>query len=165
MKFALVITALLVLVSPLKAQEQRDFSSDDGIKDIEHPVSLPESVMKLLSDDLEISEVLSRESPGSKTLPSEWVRAAMVHLADSKETDYVVLGIGPLMGAHSVQFRVVRMLPHGPVMVLRGFGDQLSVGELRHKALRDITVTYYTGAKLWPTQFRFNGSTYVAQKK
>jgi hypothetical protein len=146
--------------SPL-SQEQSYFSTEG---EVTHKVALPLSIRQLLERDSFVRETLDSESPPRTSLPDDWTLCSIVHLANERERDYVVIGQRFLTGAHATHFWVYRETPQGMRLVLTAFADSLSIGKQKTNGLRNIAAVYYTAVTDGTIRYTFDGTTYQTKR-
>ncbi|WP_035350105.1 hypothetical protein [Edaphobacter aggregans] len=143
------------------AQEQSEFSTEG---EVTHNIPLPLSVRELLERDSFVQETLKAESPPRNSLPEDWTLCSIVHLANERERDYVVIGQRLLTGAHATHFWVYRETPQGVRLVLTAFADSLSIGKRKTNGLRNIAAMYYTAVTDGTMSYTFDGTAYKTKR-
>jgi len=80
---------------------QREFSADDA--EVQHPATLPDSILNVLAHDQVIEELDGRPQPSGSVFSAEKLRSP------SPGTQlYMVMGVGPLKGANVSPFWLIR---------------------------------------------------------
>ena len=107
---------------------------------------------------------MRNESPALALFPPNWVQCYPVHLGAKNETDYVVMGIGPLLGANVTSFWVYRLINEFPVLVMQAPEFAIELLKTRHNGLLDIQLSSATAVTLNEVILRFDGRRYVRSR-
>jgi hypothetical protein len=140
-----------------QVSEQLAFAED---QEIEHPVPLPPSVLRLLLRDNFIKEAFDSADESDRKDPSRILRAGEIHLADLDEVDMVVIGYSPMAGADSAWFWVVRSANRNPQLVLAASGNAISFQDSRTLGFRDVVTVRASASQSSETTYRFDGAEY-----
>jgi hypothetical protein len=132
---------------------------------IVHPVSIPDPVLDLIRKD---SEFLSAECESAaqsrEKIPANWYEAALVHLSDPKERDFVVKAKNPcLWGPHSGPFWIFRETAQCHKLVLKTEGAGLKILTKRTHGFKDILAGTQVGTGMVSTTYTFDGQTYQGE--
>jgi len=129
----------------------------------DHPVHLPDSVLKALIATKEARYVRDELKENPRLDVSQFFLAKEVHLSESKEIDYVVFGQFPLTGADCNWFWIVRSIEPRPRVVLFSIGTTLEIlDRKKNEEQPDIRMDWWAGSGYgWADEYRFNGSRYV----
>src|SRR3954465_13984394 len=145
-----ITAALFVLVSvsrPLSAGQnapaaQLHFSAEDSA--VEKPIALPEDVRTTLSKDELVRDEAENDGIPIHAIPSSWFSASVVHLANPRNGDLLVVAQGPLRGSNVTTFWVFARTNHGFQLVLTAPAHDLLIRSSRSRAYRDIETTSMT---------------------
>jgi len=110
--------------------------------------------------DAEVRNTLQYESveqPSQQMLASLF-SARPVHLNGSKEMDYLVMGVGDLLGANVTPFWVLQQTANGYKVILRFAA--LSVEITEGVGYPEITAYASTAVQLHTMKFHFRGGVY-----
>lgn len=156
-------TVALLLCSAGKAQarlapEQTSFSAEDS--GMQHPVKIPAPVMALLEQDRRVRNVADYEDIPVSRIPASWFSASTIHLGSGGESDLIVAGEGPLMGANVETFWVVVRARTGYRIALMVPAHDLSVQQRRTRGYRNIRASAETCCTIMIAEFRFDGTAY-----
>lgn len=95
-----------VAQAPKQGSEWHFSAENDG----SYPsAEIPVTVLRLISHDEGVRNLLDRQKPPQKTVPRAWLSASKVHLKNKDESDIVVQGTGPMLGANVTTFWVFRL--------------------------------------------------------
>jgi hypothetical protein len=142
---------------PEATQEQSQFSTEGQMA---HSIALPPAIRTQMEKDPFVRESMAAEDPPLSSLPEGWTECSIIHLKNSDETDYVVVGQHSLTGAHATHFWVYRTISSGVRLVLFAFADSLEVEPRKFNQLRSITTSYYTAVSDGPIHYSFDGKQY-----
>jgi hypothetical protein len=127
---------------------------------IEHPVTIPESVVSLLRADKLVASCLKTENVAEA--PATWFQAAAIHLHKGDQVDFVVLPNNEcLYGAMSDPFWIFGQSGNGYGLLLRS--DLLGIAVLNSKTneYRDIRATFIVSGARTSVKFKFDGQKYL----
>ncbi len=141
--------------STKKLAGQNVFGLDAGF---DNPDSLPSSVVKALMSSGQFSQTREWMRVKGDSDASYYFVAKEVHLANSGETDYVVLGRIP--GADCLQFWVIHFERGHPRVVLFDSTDSVEVLTGRTNGLSDIQTVWQSPNETHTKIFHFNGKRY-----
>ncbi|MGH9966658.1 MAG: hypothetical protein ACREBG_02330 [Pyrinomonadaceae bacterium] len=139
--------------------EQVKFGAEESIQ---HPVSIPHTVLQILRRDKRIKLRLAREDAPNDILTS-WFTASEIALNDDDLPDLIIQGTeATLMGANLVPFWVLAKTHEGPAPVLHVDALGLEVLRTRTNTYRDIRASRATATDIITTTYTFDGSRYRA---
>ncbi len=144
--------------SPAAVAEQVDFSTEG---DVSQSIPLPPAIRKALEENQFVRETLQSASPVLTSLPEDWTKCSIIHLASTGESDYIVFGQKDLAGAHATHFWIDQGTPTGPKLVMLAFADGIHLDRIHAQGLRKIVITNLTGVSTRYTRYRYNGREYV----
>lgn len=143
----------LVAYGQTSPPEQRVFP-------VQHPVSLSPEVLRVLLAMHPAKETFEVINDSEKHDPSKLFQATEVHLSNSDEVDLVVIGLGPMRGAESLWFWVVRSARKNPEVILFSGGDSLEVTDKKTHGYKDIGVVWMSSSETETTVYQFDGMFY-----
>ena len=139
--------------------EQSSFSAEND--SVQKPVAIPQDVLTALSrDSLVRAELKDRKIPAER-IPASWFSASAIHLGNARETDLIVMSVGPVHGANVTMFWAFRPAASGHELVFTGGGHDLRVKNTRRNGYRDIEALGITMLKPWSDLYRFDGKKYA----
>jgi hypothetical protein len=120
-------------------------------------------MLKLLSLDEDVKQAAEDQDGPSKAVPKEWFSASLVSMARPTEKLYLLVGNGPLVGAHVTTFWLLRKGPAGtsPSVLLKVTADQLEIGKPDSSGYPKITAVRLTATTMRDTIYRFLAGKYV----
>jgi hypothetical protein len=147
------------------------FSSEDqAVADF---VQLPQSVLALLLNDKEDFRNGSplnlhcedREEAGPELRPE--ILCRKLTLSSHAGTDYLVIGVGNLRGAHVVPFWLFHQDENGASLLFKTRSDQIEIMSKRFNGYPEVRSTWIqgAGALIVTNSFRFDGKAYVQFRK
>jgi hypothetical protein len=142
------------------AAEQLYFSEDDPAGALRNQEPLPAEVLKILLQQKEVRDGLRSASPAEQDNPAKLFRASRVHLSGLKETDWVVMGVGPMSGADNSWFWLVRSQEGGATVVCFAGGNSLLLRNSRTNGFRDVESDWSSAAETEITDYHFDGTQY-----
>jgi hypothetical protein len=86
-----------------------------------------------------------------------------VHLNSSNEVDLVVIGLGPMRGAETRWFWVVRSARKNPEVILFSGGDSLEVTDKKTHGYKDIGVVWMSSLETETAVYQFDGTSYATR--
>jgi hypothetical protein len=149
-------------------KEQSTFGTEElpGIPLVKHPVTLPSSVLHILSADVDVTGCLSTNPlPPRKPLASLFI-GSEVHLDGSGERDLVIVPVpdyGCFLSATGIGiFWVFRKTANSYELVLKASGSGLSILTAKHCGHRDIQTGTIgrAGREFTTITFRFDAKEY-----
>ena len=142
-------------------REQTHFSAED--MSVQRPVAIPRDLLTILKEDESVQHVLNDYDPRTelKEPPDSWFSASVIHLRDKDQTDFVVVGEGPLAGANMVTFWVFVATPNGYKLVLNAPAHDLEVNRRRWNHYREIEMSAETAVVFSSVLYRWDGTRYV----
>jgi hypothetical protein len=140
----------------MRTREQSSFSAEDVR--VKRPVKVAESVIKIVSEDAYIQELLKDEP--SHELPEKWLSASEVHLGGREERDLVVMGTGLIRGANVTTFWIFVPGDGAFKLVLETIGHDLVIKNTRSNGYRDVEVSAATAVEFTEMHYRFEGDGY-----
>jgi hypothetical protein len=146
----------LVAYGQTSPPEQRVFSGSP----VQHPVNLSPEVLRVLLASHPAKETFEIMNDSEKHDPSKLFQAAEVHLNSSDEVDLVVIGLGPMRGAESLWFWVVRSARKSPEVILFSGGGSLEVTDKKTHGYKDIGVVWMSSSETETTVYQFDGMFY-----
>ena len=150
---------------PEPAEMALFLSGPNTTGEIKNPFTVPDGVLAVMKTDPFVQENLRDQGIPSDQIPKSWFAASIVHLARSRESDVVLIGKGPLVGANVTQFWILRPTGHGYELLLQATGLVLSIKEGRLNGYRDISVGAATAVQVTTVLFRFDGHRYRAHRQ
>jgi hypothetical protein len=164
--FALAAIAGIAVVAqaqgPRPAAEQKLFPNGA----IRHPVNLSPEVLKALLATKQVQAQFAVMDSTDTKNPSQFFRAAEVHLNQSSEVDLVVVGVSPMAGADNTWFWVVRSARKDPKVILFSNGSTLEVLDTKTNGYGDIRSVWSSAARETDTTiYHFDGSDYRPWEK
>lgn len=93
----------------------------------------------------------------------EQVLCRIVPLSPIPGTNYLVIGVGALRGAHIVPFWIIHQDSHGTSILFKTRSDAISVLPKTTNGFRELSSNWVrqAGAIVFTSHYRFNGKTYV----
>ncbi|MGF7183559.1 hypothetical protein [Tunturiibacter psychrotolerans] len=159
----ITLAALWPYVCPAQ-QHELTFSAE--INSIHNPVQIPSDALTVLKNDKDdfpngASEHL-RCSDHEKNEPSEQILCTTLPLSSSPGTDYLIIGVGDLRGAHIVPLWIIHTEIGTPVLIFKTHADTLTILPSAHKGHRDLMATFIFGAgtTIQYEHFLFDGKSY-----
>lgn len=95
---------------------------------------------------------------------TEWFTSSLMHIKGSNQKLYIVVGGGPMMGAHSTHYWLIRTEGVHAQVILRAFGDSLVMEHNIHHGMRDVTVSYPWAEGVTNIRYEFNSGTYIEKR-
>jgi hypothetical protein len=137
--------ALLLAAVPMQQRSMPE-SFSSKTEALKHPVQLPKEVLTLLATDTE-------DFPHGSKLP----------LFSVKGSDYLIIGVGSLRGAHIVPFWIFHQGSSGTSLLFKTRSDDLTVLTRSYNGYPELESTwiYQAGGRIVTERYRFNGKTYV----
>jgi hypothetical protein len=143
------------------------FSSED--QRVADFVQLPQSVLVLLLNDKEDfpdgppSNVHCEDHEQAGDEPRPEILCRKLPLSSQAGTNYLVIGVGDLRGAHIVPFWLFHQDEGGASLLLKTRSDQIEITPKRFNGYAEVRSTWIqgAGATIVTDTFRFNGKTYV----
>jgi hypothetical protein len=126
---------------------------------IEHPVPVPDAILKVLRADKLVTGCLTTENV-TEAAPT-WFMAAEIHLHKNDQSDYIVLPANEcLYGPFSDPFWIFGQASNGFDLLFRS--DLLGIAILNSKTneYRDIRTTFILGRQRNSVRFKFDGHKY-----
>jgi hypothetical protein len=163
--------ALLLAAVPMQQRSKPEsFSSETEA--FKRPVQLPKEVLVLLTTDTEDFPQGSPKglrcsdddrSPRAPDDPGERLLCTNLSLFSAKGSDYLLIGVGSLRGAHIVPFWIFHQDSNGTSLLFKTRSDDLTVLTSRYNGYRELESTwiYQAGRRIVTERYRFNGKTYV----
>jgi hypothetical protein len=130
---------------------------------VEHPVPLPEEVLKALRADNRVGKCVKEASVSEA--PAAWFTASEIHLHDKNQTDFVVLPSNEcIYGENTVPFWVFGKTARGYDLLLRA--DELGIEVLKSKTKGycDIRGTFLGATETYTVKFEYDGQKYQPGK-
>lgn len=175
------LICVLVFAVPVRSQkaddienkEQSTFDAEEvpGIPLVKRPVPVPNAVLQILGEDVDVKGCLSSDLlPPNHSLASLFI-GSEIHLDGPNERDLVVLPIpdsGCFQGATGIgTFWVFKASGERSKLVLKALGNGLEIAKNRYNGFRIIqTGTIGQSGKEYTTiTFRFDGKTYQKYKE
>jgi hypothetical protein len=146
---------------PVTPAEQLQFSAEN--EHVQHPIVMPDELWTVLrqhpfvADGLEIhKDQASAEAEERRA----WFEVSRVHLGDTDEQDFIVVGTGEMVGANTVPFWIFKQTAHGMKLMLFSQGHDLNILSHLHNGHRDIEISYVFRLKgQWQT-YRYSNEAY-----
>jgi hypothetical protein len=170
-----LVAALAVLTAGLCFGQQTlgslSFSSEeDRVADSVH---LPESVRALLLNDKEDfpdgppANLHCEDHEGAGPEPRPEILCRKLALSSQAGTDYLVIGVGDLRGAHIVPFWLFHQDDSGASLLLKTRSDRIEITPKRFNGYAEVRSTWIQGAgsNIVTDSYRFNGKTYVRYRR
>ena len=141
--------------------EQRVFDAESAT--LQNPVPVPQDVLQLLSTDADVKNATEGKSG---PLPKDWFSASVISTARPSEKLYLVVGNGPLVGAHVTTFWLVGRSRPGsaPVVLLKAVADRLEVGKPDASGYPKVTAVRLTASMMRDTIYHFASGKYVPMR-
>lgn len=137
--------------------EQTRFGLEEPIN---HPVPIPEGVLKILRQDSDIS-ACDLEPNSRDSIPSTWYEASQIHLDGPNQIDFIVKAKNAcLWGANIGPFWVFRGTSNGHSLVLSTAALGLRVLNTKTNGLRDVEAGAVVSLKPSFVTYRFDGQRY-----
>jgi hypothetical protein len=164
----LAITCLLsppslLNATPQKNQEQTVFGTEDS--EVMNPVPTPPEVIRILSQDQEVSRELRSHHLPQGEIPSSWLTTSKVQLFSPQEVDYIVIARSFLAGANLTTFWIFRSTQHGLDLVLTVPAQTLRIKPTQTHGGRAIEVAALIGGRAVFLTYTFNGTNYTNSKQ
>ncbi len=143
--------------SQVRLREQSAFGAEE---EVEHPVNMPEDVLRILRRD-ERNQRRLAEGQSPDDMPASWFVASEIHLNEDDLPDLVVMAATPrLFGANIVPFWIFRNTPQGHKLALSVSALGLEVLNNRTNGYRDIHSIALSAREEFTTTYKFNGNEY-----
>ena len=144
------------------AREQASFCEEGGPDDLVlKPLPLPSVIRATVmntKEGKEAREIASRN--GDELDPEKLLKGTKVHLTDSHELFFVVMGQSPMSGADNTWFWVVRTSGKSATILLFAGGNCLDINGTKTLGYRDI-VTTWSSASITRTEiYKYGGESY-----
>ncbi len=142
-------------------QEQRIFDAESST--VTNPIPVPPEMLKLLSVDEDVKLAAKNQKEQGVVIPQEWFSASLVSTSRSNEKLYLLVGNGPLVGAHVTTFWLVKegRPGTGPSVLLKETADRLEIGKADSSGYPRITAVRLTATSMGDTVYRFTAGKYV----
>ena len=160
----------MLLTGSTIAQKIMPLEFNTETTSLKHPVQLPPEVLQLLTNDKEdfpkgTPEGLrcsDHEHSPNANEPQEQILCTTLHLSSSPGTDYLIIGVGALRGAHIVPFWIIHRGTEVPVLYFKTRADALTILSSTNNGYRELVATfvYGAGARIRDERYRFNGKSY-----
>lgn len=150
-----------LLAKDQKSHEQTVFNAQD--LRVKRPVDIPPPILSVLADDEYVSS-MKENAPGNASFPpKDWFAASLLVVRQPSSRLYLILGKGPLVGAHVTTFWLVEcgMNAKLPTVLLRVVADQLIVGKIDSSGYPKLTAVVVTQAAVTDTAYRFTSGKYM----
>ncbi|HEV8482247.1 MAG TPA: hypothetical protein VGV87_01705 [Blastocatellia bacterium] len=132
--------------------------------DIDHPVSIPKDVLRILKTDRAIRKCFHEDEAAREVTPSMFV-AAEIDLNYDNIPDLVVTAADTcLMGANIGPFWVFRKTDHGYERILRVDTLNLEFLKTKTNCYRNVQTTGATAREAVTTTYIFNGRVYQLRR-
>lgn len=144
-----------------KTHEQTVFNAQD--LRIKRPVDIPQPILSVLADDEYVSS-MKEDAPGNAGFPpKDWFAASLLVNRHPGQRLYLILGKGPLVGAHVTTFWLVEFGDSSkpPTVLLRVTADQLIVGKTDPSGYPKITAVVVTQAAVTDATYHFTSGKYL----
>jgi hypothetical protein len=142
--------------------EQRVFNAESLV--VDHPIAIPSKILKLLSEDKDVMQVMESQN-GSLTSSAlkDWFSACLISRANSDRKLYLVIGNGPLIGAHATTFWLVKdgRGKSIPTVIFKTTADQLKIGKTDDSGYPEITAVHLTATSVSDAVYQFVSGKYV----
>ncbi|HUK31532.1 MAG TPA: hypothetical protein VLV89_10495 [Candidatus Acidoferrum sp.] len=126
---------------------------------IEHPVPIPDPIMKVLRADKLVTGCLATENVTEA--PAAWFMAAEIHLHKNDQADYIVLPSNEcLYGPFSDPFWIFGQAGNGYDLLFRSDLLGIAILNSRTNEYRDIRTTFVLGNQRNSVKFKFDGHKY-----
>jgi len=135
-----------------------------------HPVQLPPEALTLLTSDKEAFPDGSpkgfrcndQEQFDNSGEPKAQILCTTLPLSSAQGTNYLVVGVGSLRGAHIVPFWLIHQSNGKASILFKTVADDLTVLPNSYNGYREIEAIwiYEAGARIETDRFRFKGNTY-----
>jgi hypothetical protein len=165
--------ALLTLFSSVglcfaqRSAQSLSFSSED--ESVADFVKLPQGVLALLLNDKEDFpngpplnvHCEDHEQAGDEPRPE--ILCRRLPLSSQTDTNYLVIGVGGLRGAHIVSFWLFHQDGSGASLLFKTRSDQLEISLKHTNGYAEVRSTWVegAGATIVTDTFHFNGRAYV----
>jgi len=153
----------LLNATPQKNQEQMVFGSEDS--EVMNPVPTPPDVIRILSQDPEVSRELRSHHVPPGEIPSSWLMTSKAQLFSPQEVDYIVIARSFLAGANLTTFWIFRSTQHGLDLVLNVPAQTLRIKHTKTHGGRVIEVAALIGGRAVLLTFTFNGTNYTSSRQ
>ncbi|MEZ2346469.1 hypothetical protein [Terriglobus sp. RCC_193] len=142
-------------------EEQRIFDAESSA--VTKPVPVPPEMLKLLSMDKDVKEAVENQGVQGKVIPQEWFSASLVSTARPTEKMYLLVGNGPLVGAHVTTFWLAKngRSGAGPSVLLKATADRLEIGKVDSSGYPKITIVRLTATSMSDAIYHFIAGKYV----
>ncbi len=168
---ALTLILLVGLCFGQETPRSLSFSSDD--ERVADFVQLPQSALVLLLNDKEDfpngppSNVRCEDHEQAGDEPRAEILCRKLPLSSQDGTNYLVIGVGGLRGAHIVPFWLFHQDDGGASLLLKTRSDQLDIMPNRFNGYAQVRSTWIlrAGATIVTDSFRFNGKNYVRYRR
>jgi len=162
----LIVLLMVVIVTATPrcksqtSKEQRVFDAETLA--VDRPVPIPPEVLALLSKDSDVKQVLEAQSP-TRALPEDWFSASRLFKGSSNEKLYLVIGKGPIAGAHGTTFWLVGTDKGNgrPTVLLKITADRLEIGGTGGSGYPKITAVRFTAKSMNDAVYHFVAGKYV----
>ena len=163
-----LITLLMVVALAIAPQCQSQTVTEQRVFDAEtlaldRPVVIPPEVLALLSKDSDVKQVSEANQGSTSTIPKGWFSASQVSKGSSDEKLYLVIGNGPLAGAHGTTFWLVGndKSSRRPAVLLKITADRLEIGKTGSFGYPEITAVRLTAKSMNDAVYHFVAGKYV----
>jgi hypothetical protein len=145
------------------AKERTIFYEDE--ESFPDSLPLPEKVLNALKATKEAGYArdVSRERPHEDL--NQFFKAVQVHLSNSEDVDYIVLGQFPLTGADCAWFWLVRSARTRPKVVLFSNTNSIELLGSRTNGYRDIRSVWQSPNERITRVYHYNGEYYTLVHK
>jgi hypothetical protein len=105
----------------------------------------------------------SQHSPLTSAAPKGWFYASFISRANSDRKLYLVIGNGPLIGAHATTFWLVKGGggESSPTIIFKATADQLKIGRTDASGYPEITAVRLTATSVADAVYHFVSGKYV----
>ena len=163
-----LINLLMVVALAMAPQCQSQTGAEQRVFDaetlaVDRPVAISAEVLALLSKDSDVKQVLIANQPSTSTIPKGWLSASQVSKGSSDEKLYLVIGNGPLAGAHGTTFWLVGNDKGSgrPAVLLKITADRLEIGKIGSFGYPRITAVRLTAKSMNDAVYHFVAGKYV----
>ena len=149
------------------AREQTSFCEEGAPDDLALKlVPLPKVVLTSVMNTKEGREAREdARKKGRELDPEKILMGAKVHLTDSPEVFFFVMGSYPMSGADNTWFWIVRQSGKSATILLWAGGNCLDVESTRTLGYRDIVTTWSSASTTETNTYRYNGKSYKLRRR
>lgn len=159
---ALVLVAFGVRGTAAQSPKQETKWHFSAENDGSYPsTEIPVAVLQLISRDEGVRNLLGAQQPPRMEVPRAWLSASKVRLTDRDESNIVIQGIGPILGANVTTFWVFRVKGDNADILLEVVAHDLIIGPPRKEGYLMVDAVSATASSVTTASFQMENGKYA----